>query len=204
MAAERVHIPIGSDVELDQAIDQGGGEGGPTALTDLSDVTGTPQPGYSPVADESSTMFPLTRVTTQDDLDAILQAVAEVDYVELELENGFTNYGSPWVPARYRLQANNIVRLDGVICRDDLVLEPVNIATLPPAVCPDGALLFLAASDNSVSRVNVQPDGSIEWRAYLAGTSGAESYLSLSGIAFSVGGADTVAAAAVAERMGPE
>jgi len=66
MANPRIHVPIGSDVELQEAIDSGGGgTGGSQSLTSLSDVTGEPGPGKAPVADHTGTEFPLTEVATQ-------------------------------------------------------------------------------------------------------------------------------------------
>lgn len=50
----------------------GGDGGGPSSLTDLTDVTGTPGPNKSPVYDGDTGLAPLTEVPTQADLDAIL------------------------------------------------------------------------------------------------------------------------------------
>jgi hypothetical protein len=57
-----------------QSSTSGGGDGGPQSLTDLTDVTGEPGPGMSPVGDHSGE-FPLTQVPTQADIDAILALV---------------------------------------------------------------------------------------------------------------------------------
>jgi hypothetical protein len=51
-----------------------GPPGPPTSLVDLTDVTGTPAPGLSPVYDNTG-IAPLTAITTQQDLDAILAQV---------------------------------------------------------------------------------------------------------------------------------
>lgn len=162
----------------------------PMSLTDLSDVTGEPAPGYSPVADETSSEFPLTRVVTQEDLDAILALVARVDFHEVgaegepPFENDFRNYGLGWAPARWRHAANSVVHLDGVICRDAKLTDATRLFTLPEGSRPDTNLVFLCASENSVSRVDVMSDGGVEWRAYLVGGDSANVYLSLSGISF--------------------
>lgn len=52
-----------------------GGGGGASSLTDLTDVTGTPGPGVSPVGDENG-QFPLVPIMTQQDLeDTLAQTV---------------------------------------------------------------------------------------------------------------------------------
>lgn len=53
----------------------GAGGAGTMTLTDLSDVTGSPGPNKAPVYDANTGVAPLTEVTTQDDLDAILAQV---------------------------------------------------------------------------------------------------------------------------------
>lgn len=73
---ERAHIPLGSDVELAEWIAAGGsGEGGATSLTDLTDVSGEPGPGKSPVGDPGGDTFTLTEVSTQEAIDEILHQV---------------------------------------------------------------------------------------------------------------------------------
>lgn len=167
----------------------GGGPGGASSLTDLTDVTGTPSPGTAPVYDDTGTA-PLTPVTTQADLDNILVQVANIEYHQIgdpnepPFQNGFRNYGEPWAPARYRHAANNVVHIDGVISRTDRLTEPTVIFVLPEGHRPNAGQVFAMASENGVSRVDVLPDGTVEWRQYLAGTDFAEVYLSLSGIKF--------------------
>ncbi len=112
---------------------------------------------------------------------------AEVDYVELELLNGWRGFGEPWAPARWR-RLVNVVRLSGLICRDDAPVSGTDIAILPEGARPDHDLVFMAAGDNSISRIDVFADGRVTWFVYLVGSDGAHTYLSLSQISFSVGG----------------
>jgi len=111
---------------------------------------------------------------------------AEVHYQTLELLNGWRNYGEPWAPARWR-RLVNVVRLSGLIARDDQPTAGSTITILPEGARPDHELVFMAPSDNSISRVDVFPDGRVDWFVYLVGGAGAHTYLSLSQISFSVG-----------------
>ena len=63
--------------------------GGSSTLTGLTDVTGPPNPGTSPVYDHTG-VAPLTPVTTQDDLDQILAQVVWHKAAALE---------QPWEPS---------------------------------------------------------------------------------------------------------
>jgi hypothetical protein len=162
-------------------------------LRDLHDVDATVDPGLgaSPVDDGSGT-YPLTRVSTTADVDAILATVAKVEYHrfgdpgEPTLENGFQDYGPPFAPARWRLNANNTLRLDGAITRAEPLIEPTLIATLPEGCRPDARHVFLAPSDQSISRIDVDAGGNIVWYVYLVvGGTGAQGYLSLSSISYS-------------------
>jgi hypothetical protein len=168
------------------------GGGGASTLTELSDVTGHPGFGRSPV-DDGSGVFPLTRVTTEDDLNGILAIVADVEYHrfgdpgEPPLESGFADYGPPYAPARWRLQSNNVLRLDGAITNPAPLTGPTVIARMPDGCRPDTTHVFMAPSDQSISRIDVDADGTIIWYVYLvAGGSGAQGYLSLSTVSYSV------------------
>jgi hypothetical protein len=113
---------------------------------------------------------------------------AEVSYQELELVNGWRNYGEPWAPARWR-RLVNVVRLSGLIARDDAPQSGSTICVMPEGSRPDHELVFMAACDNAISRVDVFPDGRVDWFVYIVGGDpGAGTYLSLSQISFSVGG----------------
>lgn len=173
--------------------------GGATTLTDLTDVSGSTGPNKSPVGDPTGSLFTLTEVPTQADLDAILAGVAAVEWHDLELRNGFSTYpGQPdqdgivWAPARYRLTLNNVVHLEGVVIHDTLLSDadaPLVIAQLPPECSPGLGLWFDCPTHvQYLARVDVYGDGTLVFR----GTFGAEGdiqYLSLSGINFSVGAA---------------
>src|SRR5262245_44002215 len=90
------------------------GPAGASTLSEMSDVTGDPAAGRSPVNDGSADS-PWTRVTTQEDIDAILTQVSAVEWHDLALLSGFTNQGGGYPPARYRHTLNNIVFLEGRI-----------------------------------------------------------------------------------------
>jgi hypothetical protein len=174
------------------------GPAGASTLTDLTDVTGTPGAGKGPVDDGTAT-FPLTRVVTQEDLDAILAAVAAVEWHDLELLSGCVNYGQGWAPMRYRLTLNNVVHLEGLITKDPPFREsdaPLPIAVLPVECWPGLSLLYsVPSSGQNPARIDIQADGTIVFQGSITGT--AESaFLSLCGINFSVGGTSPLAARA--------
>jgi len=154
------------------------GPAGATSLTDLTDVTGTGGYGQSPV-DDGTSVFPLTRVTTEDDLNAILQSVAAVDWHDIGTPNEppflsqFRNIGDPWSPLRYRHLANSTVRLQGTICCDDTTISDatwIPICTLPADMAPDYNLEFSAVTnDNSISKLYIWDTGDIIWGGYVTG-----------------------------------
>jgi hypothetical protein len=161
-------------------------------LRDLDDVVTTDDPGLgsSPV-DDGSGVYPLTRITTKEDVEGILDTVAHVEYHgfglrgQPPLQGGFVNYGPSWAPARYRHNANNNVALNGLICREEPLTEQTPILTMPEGVRPDQDLVFMVPSAQSVSRVDVYADGNVVWFEHLVGDQ-AHVYLSLCGITFSV------------------
>lgn len=171
----RTHIPIGSDVELQQAIDEGGGGSGGGSLTDLTDVTGEPGPGKSPVADDAGS-FPLTRVTTEDDLTAVLDSVAEVVWHDIGAPgeppflSQFFNLGDPWSPARYRALLNSTVRVQGTVgCSDPTIVDAtwIPIFQIPAEHAPGANLEFFTfANDANPCRMFVWADGTVVWGGY--------------------------------------
>lgn len=179
--------------------------GGASTLTDLTDVSGSTGPNKSPVGDQTGALFTLTEVPTQADLDAILASVAAVDWHvigdpgEPPFWNGFANLGAPWAPARYRLTLNNVVHIEGTITRPaPLFVEDTGtvLFQLTPDCLPGGNLAFTAESGigqsglgPSISRIVVQSDGAVTWDGYVTVGEGAETFLTLSGINYSVGGA---------------
>lgn len=163
-----------------------GGTGGPTALTDLTDVTGEPGPNKAPVYDAETGVAPLTTIPTQESLDAILASVAETVWFDLTLENGFEPYGDDWPAARCRLLLNNSVFLEGLVKRDTLD-EAVTICVLPEEARPGANLMFVAPSSGpSTSRIDVYPDGTVLWAGLIEG-SNPQAFVSLSSINFSTG-----------------
>jgi hypothetical protein len=175
--AVREHVPIGGDVELTEYIEETAGDSsGGGSLAGLSDVTGEPGPGKSPVGDNSG-MFPLVPVTTQDDLDAVLAEVAAVswhnigDPGEPPFLSEFRNIGDPWSPLRYRVLANSTVRMQGTVCCDDQTIGSstwVPIFTLPAAVAPDYSLEFCAlTNDTAFSKLYIWDTGDVIWGGYV-------------------------------------
>jgi hypothetical protein len=150
----------------------------PGSLTDLTDVTGTPGLGKSPVDDGSGT-FPLTPITTQQDLDDVLARVAGVTWNDIGTPNqppfqsSFRNIGDPWSPARYRVLANSTVRLQGTVTSDDPSIADatwIPIFQLPAEVAPGHNLEFSAlTNDNAISRMYVWNDGTVVWGGYAIG-----------------------------------
>jgi hypothetical protein len=154
------------------------GPPGASTLTELTDVTGEGGYGQSPVDDGSQT-FPLTRVTTQEDLEAVLTEVAAVNWHDIgtagepPFQSQFRNIGDPWSPCRYRILANSTVRMQGTICCDDQTIADatwVPIFTLPPEARPDYTLEFSAlTNDNAISKLYVWDNGDVIWGGYADG-----------------------------------
>ena len=186
------------------------GEGGATSLTELTDVTGDPGFGKSPVDDGSST-FPLTRVTTQADLDAILEQVAAVTWFDLDLGDGITNAADDpavnpdTVRARCRLTLNNLVFIEAVLkCEPPLTNAQSGrvLATLPPETVPGARLIFLCGSSGqNPAEIDVLADGTIVFETFFGGTANA-AIVTLCGISFSIGGPSSVVTDALAARFG--
>jgi hypothetical protein len=155
-----------------------GGAGGPTSLTDLTDVNGTPGLGKSPVDDGTGT-YNLTPVTTQTDLNDVLDRVANVVWNDIgtpgqpPFQSSFRNIGDPWSPCRYRTLANSTVRLQGTVTCDDPTIADatwIPIFQLPPEVAPGHNLEFSAlTNDNAISRMYIWTDGTVVWGGYAIG-----------------------------------
>jgi hypothetical protein len=166
------------------------GPPGASTLTDLTDVTGPGGTGTSPVDDGSGT-FPLTKVTTQDDLDTILASVAYVDWRPLDLQPGFAPYGNGFADPRYRLTLNNVVHIEGMVgCNPPLSEDDAGklVCTMPADSLPSGRLLFGCPAFGNNARFDVDPDGSITFEGMLMG-GGQIDWFSLTPINYSVGAA---------------
>lgn len=152
--------------------------GGASTLVDLTDVTGTPAAGTAPVYNDSG-VAPLTPVTTQDDLDAVLTRVAAVDWHDVgaagepAFQSQFRNMGDPWSPLRFRIMANSTIRLQGTICCDDQSIADstwIPIFNLPAECAPGYNLEFCAlTNDDAFSRLYVWEDGSVIWAGFVMG-----------------------------------
>lgn len=171
--------------------------GGPTSLTDLTDVTGEPGLGKAPV-DDGAGVFPLTEVTTREDLDAVLADVARVERHPIGASgepgflSGFRNIGDPWAAASYRHLSNGTVRLEGtVMCQDDTIGDAtwIPVFQLPSDLAPGSNLEFSAlTNDNAISRMYVWDDGLVVWGGYAIGDHGPVGRLPLNQISFSASG----------------
>jgi hypothetical protein len=152
--------------------------GGASTLTELTDVTGTIGIGKAPVDDGTGT-FPLTPITTQQDLDDVLTQVAAVTWHDIDtpgepnFQSQFRNMGDPWSPARYRVLANSTVRVQGTVCCDDDTIADsqwLPIFQLPAELAPGYTLEFSAlTNDNTISRLYVWEDGTVIWAGYAIG-----------------------------------
>ena len=155
-------------------------------------------------------MFPLTRVTTQEDLEEILAQVAAVDWHNIgaagepAFQSQFRNIGDPWSPLRYRILANSTVRMQGTICCDDQTIADatwVPIFTLPPEARPDYTLEFSAlTNDDAFSRVYIWNTGEVIWGGYAVGAHAPIARLPLNFLSWSTAGPITTLADAVAAR----
>jgi hypothetical protein len=139
-------------------------------LRDLDDVRTLVDPGLgaAPV-DDGSGVYPLTRVTTTTDLDAILASVAAVEWHYLEPLNGFENlpnlFGDNWAPLRYRLTLNNIVHLEGLVKPPPQQSGSPTVICLMPADCRSGYdLVFPAKSaiPDEEGHIYLRSDGRLE------------------------------------------
>jgi hypothetical protein len=198
--------------------DSGAGPPGPpgppgaSTLTDLTDVTGAGGAGTSPVDDGTST-FPLTRVTTQDDLTQILTSVAEVDWRPIAYAAGWQDYGQDdHAPGRCRLTLNNVVHLEGLVQYPARQLTSSDAGTkiggLDQDCLPGARLSFIClggvAGDElqQVARIDVAADGSIVFQGFVVDLGGAAaSTFSLTSISFSVGAASAVVASAALDTV---
>lgn len=172
------------------AVAGGAAPGGAGTLADLTDVSGTPGPGKSPLGDETGSAFTLTPVVSQADLDALLAAVAAVNWRPLELEPGFDVYSDPqFATPKYRLTLNNVVHVEGMVgCSPPLGEDDAGktVATLAGDSCPDATLLYGCPAFGNAARFDVNPDGEITFQGMLMG-GGQIDWFSLSPITFSVG-----------------
>lgn len=95
------------------------------------------------------------------------------------LLNGWQNYGSPYQPAGYRLDGNNMVHMSGVL--KDGTVETI-VLELPINMRPAYTLRFPTASDaDSVGSITINRHGQVKAEAACSIT-----LLSLDGITFRV------------------
>jgi hypothetical protein len=161
-------------------------------LRDLQDVKTAADPGLgaAPVDDGSGT-YPLTRVSTTEDVDAILAGVAYVDWRPLTLDQRFTSYGDGFADPAYRLTLNNVVHMQGLVaCNPPLSDDDTGmvLTTFDLDARPLGKLLFGCPAYGNNARFDVNPDGTVTFQGMLMG-GGMIDWFSLAGIHYSVGAA---------------
>jgi hypothetical protein len=112
MAAERAAEREAADTPAAAAAPQSraGSGGGPSSLTDLTDVTGDPGPGKAPIGDASGQSFPLTEVATQAYVDEqVGDALGR--WAELDERLSFVDaFAAPWEASN----ASVVLTPDGV------------------------------------------------------------------------------------------
>lgn len=186
--------------------------GGATTLTELTDVTGTGGPGTSPVGD-SSGVYPLTAITTKDDLQAVLDRVAAVDWHDIGAPGepafaaNWRNIGEPWGIARYRVLANSTIRVEGTVTCDDASIQDatwVPIFQLPAELAPSQNLeYFVFANDDATPcRVFVWDDGTVIFGGYTATPHNPVERLPLNFLSWSTQGPAPLLQDAIADRFG--
>jgi len=169
------------------------GGGGTSTLADLSDVSGQPGPGKSPVYDDTG-IANLIEITTEQRFEDVLTVVATVelhnigDPGEPPFLNSFAAYGPAYCTPRWRLAANNVVHLEGLICRtvplDHVADAGTPMFQLPAELAPDAAQMFIAGgSGPSISYLDLRVDGTLAWGGILFGAD-AETAISLCGISW--------------------
>merc|ERR1711924_134572 len=99
------------------------------------------------------------------------------DTQQLVLANGWQDYGGGYQGATYQ-------RIGGVCLFSGLVKNGgwSNIANLPKECHPDGRLVVDANNHGKSARIDIKPDGSMDW---IAGGRD-HSWISLTGITYSV------------------
>jgi hypothetical protein len=169
------------------------GQGGASTLTDLTDVSGSTGPNKSPVGDKTGSLFTLTEVTTQADLDGILSSVAAVNWRPLVLADprfvAYSTIDPRFAAPAWRLTLNNVVHIQGMVgCAPPLTEDDTGavLATLDPDSRPLAALLFgCSANPGNNVRLDIDPSGAITFSGLLTG--GGVEWFTLSQITFSVG-----------------
>ncbi len=96
-----------------------------------------------------------------------------------DLQNGWTNYGSPYANCSFTITRDGVVMFKGMI-KDGATTTNVNLFQLPPYLRPSSSLMFQTAiNPNSSTRIDIRNDG---WVRLASGTS--NTYVGLDGIYF--------------------
>jgi hypothetical protein len=109
-------------------------------------------------------------------------AAAE-DWKGLPFANGWSNYGDVWETGAYRKDQLGIVHLRGLITRASGAPSTSVFAVLPPGYRPRRSRIFVVETGDphSAGRVNVHPNGEVQW---CCGAAGEIDYTSLDGVSF--------------------
>lgn len=98
----------------------------------------------------------------------------------------WSNYASGYDTAGYRMEANGVVRLKGLV-KNTSTSATTTIFTLPAGFCPTASKMFVnvssAATTSGLSRIDITNTGTVTPVVHFSGTGGA-GFLSLEGITF--------------------
>lgn len=112
----------------------------------------------------------------QERADSLPGLIANNNWISADLKNGWTPYGSSYLPPRYTRDSAGIVHVAG-LAKSGVLSKP--IFTLPPGMRPSGRLIFSALTDpNATSRVDIDSSGNV------IPMNGSPSWISLAGISF--------------------
>ena len=155
--------------------------GGWSAAQTTSDTTfGVPVPSPGSTVD--------IRVTAYNDYGTSAMATKTISSPyrsDCELQNGWTNYGSPYGPATFTKTSSDIVMMHGLI-RYGTAVQNETICVLPEGFRPDKRLIFQTQiSGATTSRIDVDTDGTV---ILIYGNT---SWMSLDQISFVASGAYT-------------
>lgn len=95
--------------------------------------------------------------------------------------NGWINYGSPFIVARYMKDRQGMVVLSGLVKSGAVQDGPAGtIFTLPVGYRPSGICIFTVHNTGSTTRLDIYPEGNV------VAVNGGNGYLSLEGVAFRI------------------
>ena len=111
-----------------------------------------------------------------DDRVAQLETPVNAAWIDAVLQGGWVQFGTPYAAPGFHKE-NNHVHLHGVIKNGTTTAGTV-LFSIPDGFRPEETLLFDAVSNNSQSRIDIQPNGEVVLQQ------GNAAYLSFDGIMF--------------------